>query len=182
MRHEDETWQRIGPQPDPDITTYEGFEDFDGFALDDIYAASPEGLFYFDGKMWEKVCPEKLFCAVGCTPDGYAYAATWIGDCEIKVFRGRGRKWKKIYSDKGERHTQPVRDIVWHDGRVWMGNWSGQYVFKKGRYVKKFTRGAPSGGYLSATDGLLIAGSARFAHFHRKGEGWRTLFEGWNLG
>ena len=184
MRHEDDTWHRIGPQPDPDIKSYEGFEDFDGFGLDDIYAASSEGLFHFDGKAWTKVCAKKPFCAVGCTPDGYVdgevYAATWTPG-EIEVYRGRGQKWTKIYSDKGEQHTNPVRDIVWHDGRVWMGNWSGQYAFKDGKYVKKFTPGAPSGGFLSATDGLLVAGSARSAYFHREDEGWHTLFEGWKL-
>jgi len=76
MRQADESWERIGPEPDLDRPSDQGFEDFDGFALDDIYAASGAGLFHFDGERWEKVL-DKPVISVGCMGDGYVYTTTW---------------------------------------------------------------------------------------------------------
>lgn len=178
MKHEDETWHRLGPKPDTDVFGAEGFVDFDGFALDDVYAANGASLFHFDGERWEKVF-DKPVISVGCMGDGYVYITTWtIGT--LIVYRGRGKVWEQIYKDKStDTHANPIRDTVWHDGKVWLGNWSEQYAFKKGKYVKKFPAGMPGGGYLSARDGVMVCASSRSAHWHEEGGGWHTLFEGW---
>ena len=178
--HEDETWTRIGPQPDPDIASYEGFDDFHAFALDDIYATSSAGLFHFDGTKWECVL-NKHTTTVCCAPDGYVYATTWtVGG--LTVYRGRDSKWTEIYkTTRDERHSAEIEDTVWHDGRIWVSSWSNMTVFEKGKYVKKFDPTAPSGGFLSARDGVLLCASSRSAYWHGEGGDWNLLFKGWEL-
>ena len=178
--HEDETWTRIGPQPDPDIASYEGFDDFHAFALDDIYATSSAGLFHFDGTKWECVL-NKHTTTVCCAPDGYVYATTWtVGG--LTVYRGRDSKWTEIYkTTRDERHSAEIKDTVWHDGRIWVSSWSNMTVFEKGKYVKKFDPTAPSGGFLSARDGVLLCASSRSAYWHGEGGDWNLLFKGWEL-
>jgi len=58
---------------------------------------------------------------------------------ELIVYRGRAKDWERIYKDVSEdTHANPIRDTVWHDGKVWLGNWSERYAFKKGKYVRNF--------------------------------------------
>ena len=178
MRQTNESWQRIGPEPDIERPSDQGFEDFDGFALDDIYAATPSGLLHFNGETWEKVL-NKPVLSVGCMGDGDVYATSWMPGT-LTVYRGRGKDWECIYKDKSEHtHANPIRDTVWHDGKVWLGNWSERYAFEKGKYVKAFPPGTPGGGYLSARDGVMVCASARSAYWHEEDGGWHTLFEGW---
>ena len=176
--HEDETWTRIGPKPDPDIASYEGFDDFHAFALDDIYATSSAGLFHFDGTKWDCVL-NKHTTTVCCAPDGYVYATKWtVGG--LSVYRGRDSKWTEIYKTaRDERYSAEIEDTVWHDGRIWVSSWSNMTVFEKGKYVKKFDPTAPSGGFLSARDGVLLCASSRSAYWHGEGGDWNLLFKGW---
>jgi len=182
IRHEDETWTRIGPElteEHPAVDT--GFRDFDGFSLEDIYAGGDEGLFHFDGTSWEKMpLPKRLVSAVCCAPDGFVYAATGMPG-RIAIYKGRGETWEKLYEDRDkERYVNQLRDVVWHDDKLWAASWNEMVVLKDGK--REYLRDGPSGGHLSARDGVLLCASARSAYWQRESGVWHTLFEGWAWG
>jgi len=180
IRHEDETWTRIGPEfADEHPAADTGFKDFDGFALDDIYAGGDAGLFHFDGTSWQKTSlPKRLVSAVCCSPDGFVYAATGMPG-RVAIYKGRGETWEKLYEDiDKERYADQMRDLVWHDNMLWAARWNEMVILKDGK--REYWRDGPSGGHLSVRDGVLLCAGHRSAYWRESGGAWRTLFEGWD--
>lgn len=176
IRKESETWIRLTPEFEEEFSADEGFEDFDGFALDDIYACGGAGIFHFDGTVWKQVGPQAHLDAICCAPDGYVYVTCWI-PTRATTYRGRGDKWEKIedHHDKTfMSYAKPCLDIIWHDGMIWMSGESDSRVFKDGKVVQ--VADAPYGGRLSVRDGVLLSANYS-AHWQEEGGDWRPLFD-----
>lgn len=77
----------------------EGFEDIDGFNINDIYCVGGRGdVWHSDGMKWKQThFPSNLdLYTVCCAGDGYVYISGYGGT----TFKGRGDQWKQIYKGR----------------------------------------------------------------------------------
>lgn len=145
------------PYSDDDDWETAGFEDIDGFNVNDIYCVGGEGdVWHFDGSRWEKIpFPSTLdLYSVCCAGDGKVYISGYRGT----TFRGRGQEWEQIHAGK---MTLPFKDMVWHDGKVWCTSDYGLWQITNGKLKTANVPGEIKicSGHLSAYgDVLLIAG------------------------
>jgi hypothetical protein len=149
-----------------------GFEDIDGFSVNDIYAVGGKGdVWHFDGKAWAQIpFPSNVnLYNVCCGGDGQVYIAGRGG----RLFRGRGARWQQI----GDACTSGwFNDMAWFQDRIWATNdygikvWTGKEMTSP--EVPDFVRS--STGYLSAADGVLAIAGMYGASMHN-GKEWVSL-------
>ncbi|MCG8426036.1 MAG: hypothetical protein MI754_01610 [Chromatiales bacterium] len=152
----------------------EGFEDFDGFSEDDIYAAGGKGdVWHFNGQKWRQIpFPTNAWVkAVCCGGDGNVYISCYEG----LTFMGRENRWKKIHN--GGIYLG-WRDMVWYEDRVWCSNDNGLWTIRNGRV--EYQRDLPSeisvcSGHLYTNDGVLLMAGMGGAAFLENGQ-WQVIF------
>lgn len=103
-----------------------GFEDLDGFNLNDMYAVGGRGdVMHFDGNTWEKIAfPSNQYLTnVCCAGDGWVYISGQGG----AIFKGKKNSWKQII----ESHSAlDHRDLVWYRDRLYCTNDYGFWQIK----------------------------------------------------
>lgn len=173
IHEEGEQWNRIGPAFTQDFPAYEGFEDFDGFSLEEIYAVGGSGgVFKFDGKLWKQMeFPTNLgVTSVCCGGDSSVYVGAAFG----KIYRGKDHDWELIHDDN---LALPYRDMVWHDDSLWCCNDSGIWKFKDGKPGGSLPAGVGACcGHLSVRDGVLLTAGFGGAAWLDSDDQWHTLF------
>jgi hypothetical protein len=176
-----EQWRRLGPEMPSDadaIVSDEGFEDFDAFSDDDIYAVGGDGdVWHFDGRDWRQLdFPSNLeTTAVCCAGDGLVYVGLEAGT----VYRGRGDSWELIHEDD---MTLPFKDMVWYDGKVWCTSDYGIWTIENGSLTTAPVKPGVKvcAGHLSTRDGVLLVAGYGGACFLKDG-GWTTIFHAMEL-
>lgn len=167
------SWELVGsPMPEPDEHVI-SFEDFDGFASDDLYAVGEPGdVWHLSGTEWTRLkFPNGWgLSAVCCTGDGKVYVTGGS-----HVFRRDGDQWEKLASSI--RMTIPIRDLVWFDGELLATSDYGVWTLKEDRLVEA---DLPSdirvcAGNLAVRDGVLLLAGYGGAAFKRDGQ-WNVLF------
>ncbi len=153
----------------------EGFDDFDMFAEDDIYAAGGKGdVWHFDGKSWRQISlPTNAWLkTVCCGADGMVYISGYEG----LTFMGRGDKWKKIH-DGGV--YLGWRDMVWFEDRAWATSENGLWTIKDGRVEFQNHELPPEisvcSGNLYVADGVMLMAGLGGACFRENGK-WQSIF------
>jgi hypothetical protein len=161
------------PQEDPN-SGRDGFEDFDMFAEDDIYAAGGKGdIWHFNGKAWRQIpLPTNAWLeTVCCGEDGNVYISGYEG----LTFMGRGDTWKEINS--GGVYLG-WRDMVWYEGKAWATSENGLWTIEGGRV--NYVANLPSevrvcAGNLYVADGVMLLAGLGGACFRENGE-WHSIF------
>lgn len=164
------------PIPVGDPTHLEdGFEDFDMFAEDDIYAAGGRGdVWHFNGKGWHQVhLPTNAWLkTVCCGGDGLVYISGYEG----LTFVGRGDKWKQI--NAGGVYLG-WRDMVWFEDRAWATSENGFWTIKDGRVEFQNHELPPEisvcSGNLYVADGVMLMAGLGGACFRENGK-WQSIF------
>jgi hypothetical protein len=150
-----------------------GFEDVDGFSLNDIYLVGGQGdVWHFDGQRATQIdfpANAGLYC-VCCGGDGNVY----IGGTEGRMFMGRGDRWKEL---RAPLQGLPMDELAWHDGRLWATNDFGIWWVKGNKVIEADIPGFARvcSGSVSAHDGLLLLGGRGGVAYHKDGE-WHSLF------
>lgn len=173
VRTDKEKWERIGPELDSKIGGETGFDDFDAFAMDDLYAVGGDtDVYRFNGKSWEKKeFPSRHgLSAVCCAGDGFVYIADGFGS----IYRGRDNDWTLIH--KGEE-VLPYRDLVWFENRVWATSDYRVHTIFDGQFEE---HGASSdakiySGNMSVRDDTLLVAGFGGAGYCHNGQ-WHELF------
>ncbi|MCG8426034.1 MAG: hypothetical protein MI754_01600 [Chromatiales bacterium] len=151
-----------------------GFEDVDGFDLNDLYAVGgQDDVWHYDGSLWKQIpFPSNMTLRnVCCGGDGQVY----IGAQNGNVFRGRGNKWKHIH-DGGLSFY--FTDMVWFQDKVWCTSDYGLWAIEN----DKLERAAvpdwvnSCAGNLSAGDGILVVAGMYGAAMHN-GTDWELLVD-----
>lgn len=151
-----------------DFVVSSGFDDVDGFAENDLYAAGRAGnLFRWDGSRW-RACglpSQETLQAVCCGGDGFVYVAA-----ERALFRGREKQWEKV----AEYHAglRPRSRAVWFDGALWLAGDYSLLRFVDGRTAPR--PDMPPGDRVDARDGLLVVTTDRYVRAF-DGRSWRLL-------
>ncbi len=149
-----------------------GFDDFDGFSEQDIYAAGGHGdVWHFDGKNWMQIdfTSKSLIQAVCCGKDNYVY----ISCKEGLTFRGRDNHWEKIH-DGGI--NLGFHDMVWYEDRVWCSSDYGLWTIHDGKVA---TADVPDfilacSGNLYVNDDVMLLAGLGGAAFKENGE-WQEI-------
>ena len=156
-----------------------GFEDMDGFALDDIYCAGCQAdVWHYNGATWRQIQLrtnidlESLVCA----GDGQVYISGEQG----LTFVGRGDKWQAIPNTVNS--MLPFKDMVWYEDRVWCTNSHGTWTIYKDRFNRyQMEKQSLPGkmhvysGSLSARDGVLLLAGPNGAAFLENGQ-WTEIY------
>ncbi len=150
----------------------EGFDDFDAYGENDIYAIGGHGdVWHFDGRHWQQIPfpsnePLESIC---CGGDGNVYISGYEGI----TFMGRGNRWKKIH-DGGI--SLGFRDMVWHDGKVWCTSDYGLWTIAGGRVRVADVPAtvAACAGHLAVGDGVLLLAGLSGAAFMENGR-WESI-------
>ncbi|MEO1498420.1 MAG: hypothetical protein AAFV43_14850 [Planctomycetota bacterium] len=155
-----------------------GFEDVDGFAKDNIYAAGGDGeVFRYDGEQWSPIdvpSNAELTC-ICCASDGYVY----IGGGRGLIMRGRDEEWKIISAEDSNREWQQIVD---YNGQILAVDEWGAAIYaigEKGVTELEGTRHlAPSTPCrcLAVGHGMLLAAGHECASLY-DGTSWRSLFK-----
>ena len=150
-----------------------GFEDIDGFNVNDIYCVGGKGdVWNFNGKKWQQIYfPSNLdLYTVCCAGDGHVYISGYGGT----TFKGRGDKWKKIY--KGQMAI-PFKDMVWYEDKVWCTSDYGLWTIEneKLEIADVDDEVKIASGYLSTEDGVLLLAGYNGAAYKQDGK-WHSLF------
>jgi len=161
------------PEDHPD-SGREGFDDFDMFAEDDIYAAGGKGdVWHFNGKTWRQIpLPTNAWLqTVCCGGDGNVYISGYEG----LTFMGRGDSWKQIH-DGGV--YLGWRDMVWFEDRAWATSENGLWTIQNGRV--EYVADLPSevrvcAGNLYVADGVMLLAGMGGACFRENGQ-WHSIF------
>jgi len=192
-----EQWERIGSLIEAlpkrrDLDS--GFNDFDAFSMDDIYAGggtkyiskdSISDLWHFDGQVWTQIDfpANQGIEAICCAGDGFVYIGTWGGF----IYKGRGDQWTLIHDPKpiSVSTFTKFNDIVWHEEKVWCACENYAYEYARLSVIEADTLRpieTPSsianqhGGHLSVHDGVLLFAGGWGAAYHTQGE-WKVLFK-----
>ncbi len=152
----------------------DGFDDFDMFAEDDIYAAGGKGdVWHFNGKTWRQIpLPTNAWLqTVCCGGDGNVYISGYEG----LTFMGRGDSWKQIHS--GGVYLG-WRDMVWFEDRAWATSENGLWTIQDGRV--EYVADLPSevrvcAGNLYVADGVMLLAGMGGACFRENGQ-WHSIF------
>ncbi|ALN58682.1 hypothetical protein GLE_3336 [Lysobacter enzymogenes] len=178
IRRGKDDWQWLTASLPFDIKTElysAGFQDIDGFAEDDIYAAGGDGdVWHYDGARWRRIdfptnLPLRTVC---CAGDGRVYVSGYEG----ATFVGRGDRWRKLDAPP---ISLPFSDTVWHEGRVWASNDYGVWWISHDGIERADLDPAISAcaGRISARDGvLLLAGFYGAAILEADGH-WQTIMQ-----
>lgn len=173
IREGDQKWARIGSAFVQNFETYEGFSDFDGFSLEEIYAVGGNGgVFKFDGNSWRQLeFPTNIgVSSVCCGGDSHVYVGAGTG----RIYRGKDDQWELIHDDE---IALPYRDMVWHQDCLWCCNDFGIWQFKDGKPVHDLPAGIGSCcGHLSVRDGVLLTAGFGGAAWLDNDDQWHTLF------
>lgn len=161
------------PHGHPDFLR-DGFDDFDMFAEDDIYAAGGKGdVWHFNGKTWRQIpLPTNAWLqTVCCGGDGNVYISGYEG----LTFMGRGDSWKQIHS--GGVYLG-WRDMVWFEDRAWATSENGLWTIQDGRV--EYVADLPSevrvcAGNLYVADGVMLLAGMGGACFRENGQ-WHSIF------
>ncbi|HZF97100.1 MAG TPA: hypothetical protein VEY92_02445 [Pseudoxanthomonas sp.] len=150
-----------------------GFDDVDGFSVNDMYLVGGFGdVWHFDGKSARRIdFPSNLpLNAVCCGADGQVY----VGGYEGCLFVGRGDKWREI---KGPRLSMPLMEMTWHDGKVWATNDFGVWWIDKNgiRQAELPVSVAICAGHVSANDGVLMLAGLHGAAYQLDGR-WTQIY------
>ncbi|WP_341646004.1 WD40/YVTN/BNR-like repeat-containing protein [Thauera sp. SDU_THAU2] len=150
----------------------EGFEDFDAYGENDIYAVGGHGdVWHFDGKNWRQIPfpSNESLRSVCCGGDGNVYISGYEGI----TFMGRENRWKKIH-DGGI--SLGFRDMVWHDGKVWCTSDYGLWTITDGRVRPADVPPEVSAcsGHLAVGDGVLLLAGMGGATFMENGQ-WEPI-------
>lgn len=164
--------------PDNDEAA-QGFEDIDGFNENDIYCVGGKGdVWHYDGRIWKQLAfPSNMYLwSVCCAGDGYVY----IGAQEGNVFKGKGDEWKRIHK---AHMTLPIKDMVWHQGKVWCTSDYGLWEIENDKLTDST---APAevracAGNLSVADGVMLIAGMFGAAFH-DGKEWQMLVDTQKIG
>ena len=176
-RLDEGNWQSLTYTGDLDVKEkekYRGFDDFDGFGEQDIYAAGSRGdVWHFDGKAWKRVpFPSDMeISSVCCGGDEKVYISGEKG----VTFCGLGDRWQEIDNEE-VADGRAFRDMVWYEGKVWATNDDGLWVIENGAIKKADVPDDVEKcvGHLSAGDGVLLLAGAGGAAFKENGE-WNTI-------
>jgi len=170
-------WSDLGPHTPLDEKTYfsEGFEDFDAFSENEIYAAGGNGdVWMFDGKEWRQIpFPSNIpLGTVCCGQDGEVYISGQSGI----TFRGRNDRWTRLEDDYDSDLELSFRDMVWYEDKVWCSSDYGLWVIDNGKVVEADVPDWVSAcsGDLSAGDGILLLSGYGGAVFRENGE-WHKI-------
>lgn len=152
----------------------DGFDDFDMFAEDDIYAAGGKGdVWHFNGKAWRQIpLPTNAWLqTVCCGADGNVYISGYEGLC----FMGRGDRWKQI--NHGGVYLG-WRDMVWFEDRAWATSENGLWTIQNG--TVRYEADLPSevrvcAGNLYVADGVMLLAGLGGACFRENGQ-WHSIF------
>jgi hypothetical protein len=174
--------QLVHPIPEDDPAHLEdGFEDFDMFAEDDIYAAGGKGdAWHFNGKTWRQLSlPTNAWLnTVCCGGDGMVYISGYEG----LTFMGRGDKWKQIH---GGGVYLGWRDMVWFEDRAWATSDNGLWTIKDGRVEFQNHELPPEisvcSGNLYVADGVMLMAGLGGACFRENGK-WHSIFTSGQMG
>lgn len=164
-------WQSFSQNIPKERGENKGFDDFDGWGEDDIYAVGGMGdVWHFDGKAWQQIpFPSNYpLSAVCCGGDGQVYIAGYNG-----IFMGRGNSWKRI----GDISTTlPIKDMVWYEDKVWCTNDYGLWTIDEGRVARADVPAEISAcaGNLSVGDGVLLLAGLYGAVFKENGR-WQVI-------
>lgn len=148
-----------------------GFDDFDGWGENDIYAVGGVGdVWHFNGAQWRQIpFPSNYpLSAVCCGGDGNVYIAGYNG-----IFMGRENRWKRIGSIPTDL---PIKDMVWYEDKVWCTNDYGLWTIDKGKVARADVPAEVSAcaGNLSVGDGVLLLAGLYGAVFKEAGE-WHII-------
>ncbi len=166
-------WEKLSGLPEEDDIDDVGFEDFDAFAENDMYAVGGNGdLWHFDGNSWsQKGFPSNIALAtVTCAGDGNVYITGEGGN----IWVGRDSTWKLVYEGKS---TIPWNDAIWFNGQLWLSSdyrlriWDGSNLIPP-----KDADGDDvlMSGHMDARDGILaIASTDTVMTFD--GKEWRVI-------
>lgn len=164
-------WQSFSQFIPNEIGNHRGFDDFDGWGENDIYAVGGLGdVWHFNGTDWRQIPFPSNYptSAVCCGGDGNVYIATYNG-----IFMGRENCWKNI----GNIGTNlPVKDMVWYEDKVWCTNDYGLWTIYNGRVARADVPADVSAcaGNLSVGDGVLLLAGLYGAVFKEDGE-WNVI-------
>lgn len=151
---------------------YSGFDDFDGFNEQDIYAAGGNGdVWHFDGSRWTPIAfpTNEPLQSVCCGADGNVYISGYEG----LTFMGRGERWKQIHRGG---ISLGFRDMVWYEDRVWCTSDYGVWTIHNGK-VERAKLPADIGscaGHLYTGDGVLLLAGLGGAAFKENGQ-WHSI-------
>ena len=167
-------WEQLGPAiPEAPHGESTGFEDFDQFSPNDMYAVgNPGDVWHFNGTDWRRCSfPSNWgLSAVCCAPDGNVYIAA-----STVIYRGLGNKWQRLRTK--DQITLPIKDLVWYEGQLWATNDYGFWVLQGDHLVPA---DVPSGvkvcsGNLAVRDGVMLLAGYGGAAFKRDGQ-WTEIF------
>lgn len=166
---------------DDDESGHEGFDDFDLFAEDDIYAAGGKGdVWHFKGTAWRQIAfPFKGWLnTVCCGGDGMVYISGYEG----VTFMGRGDQWKQIHH--GGNYLG-WRDMVWFEDRAWATSDNGLWTITNGVVEFQNHLLAPEisvcSGNLYVADGVMLMAGLGGACFRENGQ-WHSIFTAGQMG
>lgn len=171
-RLEKGVWQSFSQNIPTDDDSLQGFDDFDGWGENDIYAAGGMGdVWHFNGKAWRQIAfpSNDPLNSVCCAGDGNVYIAGVTG-----VYMGREDRWKRI--GPSPSLSLPIKDMVWYEDKVWCTNDYGLWTIEKGRIARANVPAEVSAcaGNLSVGDGVLLLAGLYGAVFKEKGQ-WTTI-------
>lgn len=157
---------------------HDGFDDFDAFSENDIYAGGGKGdVWHYDGEKWKRIPlpTNESVKAICCGEDGYVYISCYEG----LTFRGRDNKWQKIHHGG---INLGFRDMVWFEGKVWCTSDYGVWTIENG-VVK--SANLPEGmsaysGHLSVKDGVLLMAGLAGAAFCENGK-WEVIINFYHM-
>lgn len=164
-------WQSFSQFIPDEDGNHTGFDDFDGWGENDIYAVGGLGdVWHFNGTDWRQIPFPSNYptSAVCCGGDGNVYIATYNG-----IFMGRENRWKNI----GNIGTNlPIKDMVWYEDKVWCTNDYGLWTIDNGRVARADVPATVSAcaGNLSGGDGVLLLAGLYGAVFKEDGE-WNVI-------
>lgn len=164
-------WQSFSQMIPTEKGTSQGFDDFDGWGENDIYAVGGLGdVWHFNGQDWRQIPFPSNFptSAVCCGGDGNVYIATYNG-----IFMGRDNHWKNI---GGIGTDLPIKDMVWYEDQVWCTNDYGLWTITNGQVRRADVPYEVSAcaGNLSVGEGVLLLAGLYGAVFKENGE-WQTI-------
>lgn len=155
------------------ITEYWGFDAFDGFSSEDIYAAGGKGdvWHYYQGS-WQQIDfpSNDLLSTVCCAGNDNVY----IGAQSGTIYVGKGLNWKRLY--QGDL-SLPYRSLVWFEGNLYGSSSYGLWVLDGDEMVAV---DLPENikvcaGRLSVADGVMLMAGQYGAAFLEDGE-WQLIF------
>ena len=166
-------WSVIGDEiPKHKNRHASGFDDFDLFSVDDIYAAGGKGdVWHYNGNVWQQIdFPSNDYIrTVCCGGDGYVY----ITVDSATIYKGRENEWELIHEEEVSLFFD---DAVWYEDKMWCTNDYGIWVLDGGKFERQEslpTDVLVSAGHLAKRDGVLLVAGFYGASFKKDGE-WVT--------